>query len=110
MRVPVDLTGDKKNALREEREALKKRMTEERNKREVFLIKLYEESRADLAIAVRIDKLANPIGLHKDDAERAARYFNQHGLVKPGGHADDVHITARGIDVVEQMVMEADES
>lgn len=107
MRIPVYPAG-------EGNEALRKRIGEEIARRGKFLVKLYEETKADVGSAVRIEKLANPIGLDGNEANRVASYLEECGQVKgsppirsgTSAKVTDVYITAKGIDTVEQMVME----
>ena len=67
-----------------------------------FLERLYRSSEEDGAVYEDGYAVAEELGLTRQDAERIARYHEDHGYVKSmGGPGLTLRITAQGIDHVE---------
>lgn len=67
-----------------------------------FLLELYRRSEEDVTAYVDAYEMAEEMGLSRQDAERIARYHEDHGrVVAAGGPGLTLRITARGIDHVE---------
>jgi len=73
-----------------------------RENRRRFLEQLYRSSEEGGAVYEDGYDVAEELGLSRQDAERIARYLEDHGWVKgTGGPGLVLRITARGIDHVE---------
>lgn len=73
-----------------------------RENRRRFLEHLYRSSEEQGAVYEDAYEVAEALGLSRQDAERIARYLEDHGYAKgTGGHGLTLRITARGIDHLE---------
>ncbi len=73
-----------------------------RESRRRFLLRLYEASEEGGEVYVDGYEIAEELGLSRDEAERIARYHEDHGFVKKiGGSGLSLRITASGIDHLE---------
>lgn len=73
-----------------------------REDRRRFLERLYRSSEEQGVVYEDGYDIAGELGLSRADAERIARYHEDHGYVKGmGGSGLTLRITARGIDFVE---------
>ncbi|HEX2092903.1 MAG TPA: hypothetical protein VHG28_10895 [Longimicrobiaceae bacterium] len=74
-----------------------------RENRRRFLERLYRSSEEEGAVYEDGYDIAEELGLSRQDAERIARYHEDHGYVKhTGGQGLTLRITARGIDYLER--------
>ncbi|HEV2146217.1 MAG TPA: hypothetical protein VGR37_02240 [Longimicrobiaceae bacterium] len=82
-----------------------------REDRRRFLERLYRSSEEDGVVYEDGYEIAEELGLSRTDAERIARYHEDHGYVKGmGGTGLTLRITARGIDFVESGGFSSEES
>ncbi len=73
-----------------------------RRNRERFLLRLYEASEEGGEVYVDGYEIAEELELSREEAERIARYHEDHGFVKKiRGSGLSLRITARGIDHIE---------
>ncbi len=73
-----------------------------RENRQRFLYRLYQLSEEDIEVYAEGYEIAAELGLSREEAERIARYHEDHGFVKKiGGSGLSLRITARGIDHIE---------
>jgi CTP-dependent riboflavin kinase len=78
-----------------------------RENRKRFLQRLYDSSENDSSAYVDGYEIAADLGLSRQDAERIARYFDDHGyVVNSSGTSLTLRITAKGIDHVETGFLE----
>ena len=82
-----------------------------REERRRFLERLYRSSEEDGVVYEDGYAVAEELGLSRVDAERIARYHEDHGYVRNmGGSGLTLRITAHGIDFVESGGLSIEES
>lgn len=75
---------------------------ERRENRRKFLRRLYDCSENDVSTYLDGYEIADELGLSRFDAERFARYHEDHGYVRKSGSSGlTLRITAQGIDQIE---------
>lgn len=90
--------ADYRYAYRMDREAIKQR----RQRREDFMIRLYEAVDGNVSEFVQGFELAEVLGADAEEGRRILAYLEEKGLIKVDDHRNGViRITAAGVDFVE---------